>query len=264
MSHCGVKGKYAFQWEIFKAFTLIELLVVVAIIAVLISMLLPALGSAREQAKLAVCTSNLRQIGLGLQMYNDEYKKLPANGGGSPYALWVTGAGGVKVPYRLMLLYNAKYIKDPHVFYCPQLAAQYFENFSYETQWQTPISRGDMPDRGNYNMRYFWPDCPLDRMKTCWSDLSQGSVKIHNYEFKASSIAILSDLYGTWWGDLWNYYGHNGKGWNILYTDQSIRFMPIKYVESRAGKALSLTPHGMDYNFNFFDLADDFAYIFGE
>jgi prepilin-type N-terminal cleavage/methylation domain-containing protein/prepilin-type processing-associated H-X9-DG protein len=55
-----------------KAFTLIELLVVVAIIALLISILLPSLKAAREQAKAAVCMSNLKNFGNATRFYLDE------------------------------------------------------------------------------------------------------------------------------------------------------------------------------------------------
>jgi prepilin-type N-terminal cleavage/methylation domain-containing protein len=56
-----------------SAFTLIEILVVVAIIGILAAILFPVFGRARENARRAACQSNLKQIGLGIAQYSQDY-----------------------------------------------------------------------------------------------------------------------------------------------------------------------------------------------
>lgn len=60
-----------------SGFTLVELLVVIGIIALLVGILLPVLGKAREQGNATKCASNLRQVALGVVMYANEWKVLP-------------------------------------------------------------------------------------------------------------------------------------------------------------------------------------------
>ena len=99
--------------HIFRAFTLIELLVVIAIIAILAAILFPVFARARENARRSSCTSNLKQIGLGLIQYSQDYDETVPR---SAYIGYYGQSGDGS--YKWMdAIYP--YVKSEQIFVCP-------------------------------------------------------------------------------------------------------------------------------------------------
>ena len=208
------------------AFTLIELLVVVSIIALLVAILLPSLSRARSSAKLAVCASNLRQMGCGIHVYSQGNIGLIPHGpppaydydfSSNAYAtnqLWI-GGGLVRTSSEhpqqytgagLMLPLDAP---DPKVYFCP--ADDQF-NLSEELP-----KIGTLNDAyGSYLYRQLdqLPDSPrkgrLDAMGSNW---------VNNISVPVEALGLDANSLGT--GEL-RHTNHSARMVNIMFRDGSV------------------------------------------
>jgi prepilin-type N-terminal cleavage/methylation domain-containing protein/prepilin-type processing-associated H-X9-DG protein len=118
-------------------FTLIELLVVIAIIAILAAILFPVFARARENARRASCSSNLKQIGLGILQYVQDYDER--------YVRATNGPGGV-IGSQTWANSTQPYLKSTQIFQCPSDSAR-----EVNTWWM-----GTLPPDQQFHISYLY------------------------------------------------------------------------------------------------------------
>jgi prepilin-type N-terminal cleavage/methylation domain-containing protein/prepilin-type processing-associated H-X9-DG protein len=157
-----------------RAFTLIELLVVIAIIAILAAILFPVFARARENARRASCQSNLKQIGIGIMMYTQDYDEHYM--GSSRSCVNTADCGTTGTTYSLWCYDLQPYTKSVQLFVCPSDSVGISSVDAATGLWKYSGSE-------SYGMVGYWN-----------TSLSTPAI---TYPFSRASLASIEDPAGT-------------------------------------------------------------------
>ena len=176
-----------------RAFTLVEMLVVIAIIAVLAGLLLPVIGKAKEQGRSTACLSNLRQIGLALQLYTQE------NESKMPFiydALISTNATVITNQPPTIDVVLTNHLGSPKILRCPSDRKDLFARTGSSYSWNSLINGQDAEHLSVFGFGFDPHQIPLTFDKEAFH-LGAGGGKGVNYLHADGHIRKLLEMEGT-------------------------------------------------------------------
>jgi prepilin-type N-terminal cleavage/methylation domain-containing protein/prepilin-type processing-associated H-X9-DG protein len=185
-----------FMKTVRRAFTLIELLVVIAIIAILAAILFPVFGRARENGRRASCASNLKQIGLGLIQYSQDYDEiLVADWYGTNGTTQAPGAATVSYKWNDAIF---PYLKSEAIFTCPS-AVPTGSRAAAAKPWRyyrnIPAGQeNELDENGSYSIVHGYGTLDNDRTPPVSHPLSSGAnqlVSLARVEAPTTSVWVL-------------------------------------------------------------------------